>query len=79
MIHCSCYHSDTTSCPYGGKYMSDKYCYLLVTSSETWSKSNSYCGSQFGGWLANITDVDTLDMITDLLTSSSTRYVVSTP
>ncbi|XP_053381250.1 uncharacterized protein LOC123562128 [Mercenaria mercenaria] len=67
--------SDPVSCPYGGDLLSNNYCYVLAStesvSPKNWQDANSYCWSQFGGWLTNVTDATIQAKVTSLLTTSS--------
>lgn len=67
--------TEPVSCPKGGELMSSGYCYILASTSSSWTDANNYCMNNFGGWLANVTDTDTNNKVTSLLTTGGVRLV----
>lgn len=67
--------TEPVSCPKGGELMSSGYCYILASTSASWTDANNNCMNNFGGWLANITDTDTKNKVTSLLTTGGVRLV----
>lgn len=65
---------DPVDCPKGGKVYNG-YCYVIPAIKAAWAVAQTHCETEYGGILANITEELVHNHITNMLTSSSTRWV----